>query len=376
MSLLLKALKQAEAVSGNAPDDLELEPVAPPTDKRGRDWVEPPSPLFGGNGAPPPPARRRGWNWPRLSLVPLTALLAAVVAVGYGIYLYLQLRPAGVMPPPPAAASSSALPAVAPQQPPSPGPTPPAEAVEATPAAEPTQAPARLVAKPAREAAPAPRPRQAAAAAPAPSATAMPATDTAGTGGIPRFRPDAHAQLLDDAYGAYQRGDLAEAERLYGEAAARSRSTDALLGLAAVAASRGQDGEAVRLYREILERDPRNASAQAALLDLLGSSDSQAAESRLKTLISREPSPHLYQTLGNLYADQQRWADAQAAYFEAYRGAPENADYAYNLAVSLDQLRQYAAALGYYERALAAGGVHRFDRAAAEERVRVLQALP
>jgi tetratricopeptide (TPR) repeat protein len=132
----------------------------------------------------------------------------------------------------------------------------------------------------------------------------------------------------------------------------------------------------VRLYREILERDPRNASAQAALLDLLGSSDSQAAESRLKTLISREPSPHLYQTLGNLYADQQRWADAQAAYFEAYRGAPENADYAYNLAVSLDQLRQYAAALGYYERALAAGGVHRFDRAAAEERVRVLQALP
>lgn len=204
----------------------------------------------------------------------------------------------------------------------------------------------------------------------------MPATDTAGTAGIPRFRPDAHAQLLDNAYGAYQRGDLAEAERLYGEATARSRSTDALLGLAAVAASRGQDGEAVRLYREILERDPRNASAQAALLDLLGSSDSQAAESRLKTLISREPNPHLYQTLGNLYSDQKRWADAQAAYFEAYRGAPENADYAYNLAVSLDQLRQYPAALGYYERALAADGVYRFDRAAAEERVRVLKALP
>jgi tetratricopeptide (TPR) repeat protein len=93
-------------------------------------------------------------------------------------------------------------------------------------------------------------------------------------------------------------------------------------------------------------------------------------------LIDRESSPHLFQTLGNLYADQKRWSEAQAAYFEAYRGAPDNADYAYNLAVSLDQLRQHPAALSYYERALATGGVHRFDRAQAEERIRQLRALP
>ena len=108
---------------------------------------------------------------------------------------------------------------------------------------------------------------------------------------------------------------------------------------------------------------------------MLGNTDAQATESRLKILIEREPSPALYQTLGNLYADQQRWNDAQAAYFEAVRGAPGNADYAFNLAVSLDQLRQYPAARTYYEKALALGGAHRFDRAQAEARVQQLQSL-
>ncbi|MFN3545253.1 MAG: tetratricopeptide repeat protein [Thiobacillus sp.] len=125
----------------------------------------------------------------------------------------------------------------------------------------------------------------------------------------------------------------------------------------------------------MLDLDPRNATAQGALLDLLGNTDNQAAESRLKLLIDREPSPHLYQTLGNLYADQGRWPEAQAAYFEAFRSAPGNADYAFNLAVSLDQLRQYPAALSYYEKALALGGAHRFDREQALARVQQLKSI-
>ena len=125
----------------------------------------------------------------------------------------------------------------------------------------------------------------------------------------------------------------------------------------------------------MLDINPRHAAAQAALLDLLGNTDGAATESRLKTLIDRDPSPQLYQTLGNLYADQKRWSDAQAAYFEAFRAAPDNADYAFNLAVSLDQLRQYAAALRYYEMAVATGGVHRFDRAQAEARIQHLKSV-
>ena len=187
------------------------------------------------------------------------------------------------------------------------------------------------------------------------------------------FQADASSSTLASAYAAYQNGELGEARRLYRQAAAGERSVDAVLGLAAIAAAQNRDETAARLYREILDRDPRNAAAQAALFDILGNTDKQATESRLKTLIEREPSANLYQTLGNLYAEQNRWSEAQTAYYEAYRATPSNADYAFNLAVSLDRLHQGSAALPYYEKALSLGGSPRFDRAQAESRIRQIK---
>ncbi len=375
MSLLLKALKQAEAGDragadksgpGGRPDpDLELEPLATPG-AQAREWVEPPGLLFGSSGLSPAPSRAPAFRWPQVSLVPATALLAVLVALGYGVYLYFALQPPAsslMAPAVPVAAAPENLPVPAPAALPAPVAAPGAAPVQPE-----TLAVSPAVAALAPPAAATPSPHPAAPPRPAPRPAAAPAA-------LPTFQPDVQSSVLARAYAAYQRGALDDAQRLYAQAAAGGRSVDALLGLAAIASVQNRDADAQRLYRQVLDLDPRNPAAQGALLDLLGNSDSQAAESRLKTLIDRDPSPQLYQTLGNLYADQQRWNDAQAAYFEAYRGAPGNADYAFNLAVSLDQLRQYPAALTYYQKALAAEGAHRFDRAQAEARVQQLQSV-
>ena len=61
----------------------------------------------------------------------------------------------------------------------------------------------------------------------------------------------------------------------------------------------------------------------------------------------------LHFTLGNQFAAQGRWAEAQQAYFQAYASDPEHADFAYNLAISLDRMHQTKPALEFYRRALA-----------------------
>ena len=383
VSLLLKALKQAEtghAEKTAATDHgLELESLTAADPAKAREWLEPPGMLFGSSGLSPSPSRpKRGLTMPQISLVPATALLAAAVAIGYGIYLYFALQPPPAPTKPPALVAS-----VAPAPIVAIAPAPQQDGAAVSDSYASTSLPGPKVSTPASVRMHSPTMTLAETRAPlrplhmqrrdnpdhSESATS-PLTSALS------FKPDATSSLLNNAYDAYQNGQLDEAQRLYTQAAARERSVDALLGLAVIAGARNRDDEAAHLYREVLDRDPRNAAAQAALLDLLGNTDKQATESRLKTLIERAPSPNLYQTLGNLYAEQNRWSDAQAAYFEAYRATPGNADYAYNLAVSLDRLHQPQAALEYYEKALSVGGAHRFERAQAESRIRQIKAGP
>ncbi len=183
--------------------------------------------------------------------------------------------------------------------------------------------------------------------------------------------------MLEGAYQAYNAGDLARARDDY-QQVLRSNpdNRDALLGLAAVETQAKRYDAADRFYTRLLELDPRDAHAQAGLIGLRGQVDPLAAESRLKNMIAAQPeASFLHFTLGNQFAAQERWAEAQQAYFNAYAGDTENADFACNLAISLDQLHQSKPALEYYRRALALAGNRpaSFDKTQVSRRVAQLE---
>jgi Tfp pilus assembly protein PilF len=184
------------------------------------------------------------------------------------------------------------------------------------------------------------------------------------------------SQAVASAYAALQAREIERAESLYRSVLAEHPDhRDALLGLAAIAVETGRLEEALGLYRAVLERDPRDAAAAAALLSLDPGGNAPVNEVDLKRLIDEDPgAAYLHFALGTRYASAGRWSDAQQAFFEAYRRDDANADYAYNLAVSLDRMGQGPAALDYYRRALLlldAGGAH-FNDATVLERIAAL----
>ncbi|MGZ5801430.1 MAG: tetratricopeptide repeat protein, partial [Burkholderiaceae bacterium] len=166
---------------------------------------------------------------------------------------------------------------------------------------------------------------------------------------------DSHINpVLSKAYQFFMSGDLAAAQQQYQTVLQHEPNNhDALLGMAAIAISRKQDTQAGSFYLKLLELDPSDPDAIAGLTGLQGG-DASEVESRLKKALAQNPqSGALMFTLGNLYAQQSRWSDAQQSYFRAYGAAPNNPDYAFNLAISLDRLDQKKLALEFYQRALA-----------------------
>ena len=286
-------------------------------------------------------------------------------ALGTVGYFWYQLQPRSAfsaVPPstqpasPPMAAAPSA-PAVAPDTPAvatvaAPDGTQPAmpPTRDSGARAAPAAAPAAVPAAPrgpvfARETAPA----RSAANAPQ-SGPARPARDITITPAQMQSDP-----LLEGAYRAFNAGDLATARADY-QQVLRSNpdSRDALLGQAAVETQAQHYDAAEGYYTRLLELNPRDAHAQAGLIGLRGQVDPLAAESRLKNLIATQPEAgFLHFALGNQYAAQGRWAEAQQAFFQAHTSDPEQPDYCYNLAISLDRMHQTAPALEHYRRALA-----------------------
>jgi len=157
--------------------------------------------------------------------------------------------------------------------------------------------------------------------------------------------------LINNAYRAYRGGKLTEARQMYLEVLGKdARNTDALLGLAAIAQLQGEDRTATQYYLRVLTLEPRNAVAHAGMSVL---NTNENSESRLKSLLNEQrDSAALHFALGNIYAGQSRWGEAQSAYFNAYTLDSKNAELSYNLAVSLDHLGQNKLAVEFYQRAL------------------------
>lgn len=181
---------------------------------------------------------------------------------------------------------------------------------------------------------------------------------------------------LDKAYQSFLSGDIAVAQQQYQKVLQQEpNSRDALLGMAAIALSRKQSGQAAAYYGKLLELNPDDPEALAGLVGVQGQTDPVQSESRLKKILAQNPhAGTVHFALGNLYTQQSRWAEAQQSYFRAYSSMPGNADYAFNLAVSLDILNQGKLALEYYQRALelAQSGSASFDKSAVQSRIKEL----
>lgn len=185
---------------------------------------------------------------------------------------------------------------------------------------------------------------------------------------------------VEAGYRALAAGNVRNARREYLAALELDpNNIDALLGTAGAAARDGNAVVAIAAYKKALILEPGNTDATAALAMLSpDQSAGEANESRLKIMIAAEVErrPALHTALAGVYAADARWADAAQEYFIALSLDPSNSDLAFNVAASLDQIHQTAAALTYYAQALEFAKVRtaQIDAPAIEKRINQLKA--
>ncbi|MGB8599335.1 MAG: tetratricopeptide repeat protein, partial [Burkholderiales bacterium] len=162
---------------------------------------------------------------------------------------------------------------------------------------------------------------------------------------------------LGAAYQALVAGRLLEARQQYEMVLQKDPANiDAELGLATISAKNNDTADAAHRYRRVLELSPKNPYAIAGNAALVN--DLPQTENQLRAQIAQQPqSAPLTAALGNVFAAQGRWNEAQQAYFDAARIDANHPDYIFNLAVSLDQINQPKLALENYQKALALANV-------------------
>lgn len=186
------------------------------------------------------------------------------------------------------------------------------------------------------------------------------------------------ATLMDAAYAFYQAGKTAEATRLYQDVLrVDPTQRDAWLGLAVIAHASKQREPAMDAYKRVLRLEPQNATALAGLSGLITNAGEPQQESKLRDMLARSPQEaDLNNALGLVLSGEKRWSEAQSLFFKAHSAEPQEPQFAYNLAVTLDHLRKSGLAAQYYETAigLAQGRASGFDEASARARLATLKA--
>jgi tetratricopeptide (TPR) repeat protein len=419
MSLLLEALKSTDLSPAQSADSqeeplggreilkvLEKAPVSAALTLESNadaaaaafpDWSPETSATRDPAAAPPPdPARRT--TKPSIALIPaqasplrrygvmLAVAVAAVLAVLFGKSM-LQPHAAAVVYPDSveATAGSVAQPATSSNTAPVQVPIRPASQFSFSGSAPEIDLHENTLAPAATRAASVAAPRlMRAEAAPVAAAAAAPVPDSSAPQGTLSVARSTGQSSVDrhiaEGYRALTSGNIEIAKREYLVALDLDpNNVDALMGTASAAARLGNATIATAAYSKVLSLEPGNTDATAALAML---SHDRAAdetnESRLKIMIASDSqrAPALHTALAGVYAADARWADAAQEYFIALNGDPGNSDLAFNLAASLDQNRNAAAAITYYNQALAFAKLRpaQIDVNAVEKRVGQLQA--
>ena len=318
----------------------------------------------------------------------VVGLLTTLASIAIGIYFWLQLNPPGPrLAAPPRLAEDNA------------SPPPAARAMATTPATQVAamagtldHAPTAAGGNPAPPAKPAAPPKSTRIAVPSRGSfgaapPAKPRIERSSTTETrqPVVRKSRGTRLpaaLEEAWNHYRAGRLDEAARLYRLVLEGDPyNVDALNGLGSIAARSGNPEAAERLFRRSLSARPDDPIATAGLsaLALDGRhSDRAAGLGSLREAIAQRPDEAaLHFALGNAFASERRWAEAQLSYFRAYGLDKGHPDYQFNLGVSLDQLGKRALARRFYQEALESAGrrPHAFDPAGVRARLAALSRL-
>lgn len=163
-------------------------------------------------------------------------------------------------------------------------------------------------------------------------------------------------EWLQLAYQAYERADWLQAEQYYRQVLEKQpRQRDALLGMLAITQADGQrQGASVELAEQLRRLYPNDKEVRLATEGVLAlSAKERLSETELKQTQQQIQNPsEVSFRLGLTLAEQQRWSEAQAAFFDAVSTSPNNPDYRLNLAVSYDHLGKYRLAVDHYQQFL------------------------